>query len=256
MEAVGNDLSLDIGVLHAGGDGTGVAVVDGGHGVVQVGQMGDAGINGSLGIVVGAVGVGDGHGAQILGLGHEFGSAGQFRGDIHDGDQTAAAIVQLLEALEIRLLQIVGILSAPLLVGEIGTLHLDAAQHAVALGGFFHQLLGRGEGLFQHIVGQGHGSRGEGGDTALGKIAGHGLQAFVVTIGEVSTGVAVAVDFDQTGDDSGAAQIDGVSGDIFRQNFTENAVLHFEGAGMELEIGGENAGIGIEHDHISFIIIL
>jgi hypothetical protein len=63
----------------------------------------------------------------------------------------------------------------------------------------------------------------------------------------------VAVDFNQTGDDSGTLQINGVSGNILRQNLAENTVLHFKGTGMELEIGGENAGICKEHDQVSFV---
>ena len=253
VETITDDLGLHIGILHTGRDNTGGTVGDTGHSVVQVGQMGDTGIDGSLGIVIGAVGVGDGYGAKILGLCHEFGSAGQLGSDVHDGDQAAAAVIQLLEAIKIRLLQIVGVLGTTLLVGEVGAFHLDTTQNAEAFDVFVHQLSGVGEGLFQHIVGQGHGSGGEGGDTAFGVVAGHGLQTLVIAVGEVGAGVAVAVDFDQTGDHGGTLQVNGIGGNSFGQNFAENAVLYFKSAGVEGEIGGENAGIFIEHNPVSFI---
>ena len=254
MQAVADDLSPDIFVLHSCGDDTGVAVVDAGHGVVQVGQMSDTGVNGGLGVVVVGVGVGDGHGAQLLGLFHKLGSTGQLRGDVHNPHQTVTALVQGLEALEVRLLQVVGILGAPLFVGEVGAFHLDAHDPGAAFGGFFLQALAGGEGLCQYLVGQGHGSRGEGGDTAAGVEPCHGLQALVVAVGEVGAGVAVAVNLNEAGDHGSALQIDGICGNGLRQNRAEQAVLHLKGTGMELKIGTENAGIFIEHRAYSFII--
>ena len=59
METVSNDLSLDLCILNTGGDDTGVTVMDTGHCVVQVGQMGDTGIHSGSGVVIGAVGVGN-----------------------------------------------------------------------------------------------------------------------------------------------------------------------------------------------------
>ena len=63
VEAVADQLRLDLLILHAGGNDTGIPVVDGRHGVVQVGQMGDTGIHSGLGVTVVGVGVGDGNGA-------------------------------------------------------------------------------------------------------------------------------------------------------------------------------------------------
>ena len=204
MVAVADDLGLDARGFHCGGNDAGVAVVDGGHGVVQVGQVGDTGVDGGSGVVIVGIGVGDGDGTQLLGLGDKFRRAGQFGRDIHDADKTAAALVQLLEALKIRVLQVVGVLCAALLVGEVGPLHLDAHETGQSLGGFGVELLRGGEGFFQHVVGQGHGGGGKGGHTALGIESGHPLESLVIAVGEVRAGVAVAVDVDQAGDDGRA----------------------------------------------------
>ena len=247
VETVTDDLGLHIFVFYTGGNGTGSAVVDAGHGVVQVGHVGDTGIHGGTGLVVGAVGVGDGDGAQLAGLFHEFHGTGQLGSDVHNADQTVAIVIELLKAVEIRLLQVVGVLSATLLVGEVGAFHLDAHEAGVTLGSFGLQLLCGGKGLVQNIVGQGHGGGSEGGGTALGIVLGHGLQAFVIAVGEVGTGVAVAVNFYQTRDDGGAAQINGIGGNFFGQNDTEFAVYDFESTGMELKIRSEDTRVFIEH---------
>ena len=257
VEAVADQLGPDIGVLDAGGDDTGIAVVDAGHGVVQVGQVGDTGVNGSAGMVIVGIGVGDGDGAQLAGLLHELGGTGQFGGHIHDADQTAAAVEQGLEALKIGGLQVVGVLGAALGVGEVGALHLDAAQAGAAGGLLVDDASGGGEGSLQHIVGQGHGGGGEGSDAAAEIELGHLHQTLVRAVGEVVAGGTVAVDLDQAGDDGGTAQIDGISGDVFGQDGTELAVDDLEGTGTELAVN-EDSCIGIEHGsippiHCSFV---
>ena len=246
MVAVGDDLGADLGILNGGGDDTGVAVVDGGHGVVQVGQVGDTGVHSGLGVVVVGIGVGDGDGAQLAGLGDELGGTGQLRSHVDDADQTAAVIIQLLEALEIGVLQVVGVLGTALGVAEEGTLHLDAAQDGQTLDVLLHQLLGGGEGLGQDVVGQSHGSGSEGSDTPGSVLLGHGLQALVITVGEVGTGAAVAVDLDQAGDDGGTAQVDGIGGNVLGQDGTELAVHDLEGTQTELIVNKDSC-IGIKH---------
>ena len=218
--------------------------------------MGNTGVNGGLGVVVVGIGVGDGHGAKLLGLFHEFGSTGQLRGDVHNPHQPITALVQCLEALEVRLLQVVGVLRAALFVGEVWAFHLNAHDPGAAFGGFLLQALAGGEGLCQHLIGQGHGGRGEGGNAAAGVEPGHGLQTLVIAVGKVGAGVAVAVDFDEAGDDGGTLQVDGIGRDSLRQNRAEQAVLHLKGAGMKLKIGTENAGVFIEHRAYSFTIII
>ena len=250
--AVADDLCLDISVLHCGGDNTGIAMVDTGHGVVQVGHMGGTGIKSGLGIVIAGIGVGYGYGAEFFCLGHKFCGTGQFGSHVHNADQALAAVVQGLEAFKVGLLQIVGILSATLLVGEVGAFHLDAHEPGETLRRFLCQLQGGGKGLFQNIIGKGHGGGGEGGDAAFCVVGGHGLQTLIIAVGEVRTGVAVAMDFHQTGDDGGTLQIDGIIRYVFRENGPKQAVFHLKSAGMKLKIGGENAGIFVEHNRISF----
>ena len=202
---VADDLRLDIVLLNGSGDDTGIAMVDAGHGVVQVGQVGDTGIYGSLGMVIVGIGMGDGNRAQLAGLGNKFSGTGQLGGDVHNADQAATLLIQLPEALKIRFLQIVGILGAALLVREVGPLHLDAHETGVTLRSFLHQPLTGSEGLGQHIVRQGHGCGRKGSGTALGVELCHFFQAFVIAVGEVSAGVAVAVDFHQAGNHGGTA---------------------------------------------------
>ena len=254
MLAVADDFRPDLGIFHRGGNHAGVAVVNAGHGIVQVGQVGDAGVDGGLGVVIVGIGVGDGNGAELLGLCHEFCGAGQLRGHIHNPNQTAAVLIQLPEAFKVRLLQVVRVLGAPLFIGEVGAFHLDAHQPGAALRRLLPQLLGGGEGLGQHLVGQGHGSGGKGGDAAARIEAGHGFQPLVVAVGEVSAGVSVAVDVHQAGNHGGALKIYSVLGDGFRQNRAENTVPNFKGTHMELEIGGKDAGIFVKHD--AFLLFL
>ena len=191
--------------------------------------------------------MGHGYGAQLAGFGCELRRAGQLGSHVHNGDQAAAAVVKGLEALEIRIFQIVRVLRAPLLVGKVGALHLDAPQHRAALRLFLLQLYRRGKGLGQHLIGQGHGGRRKGGHAAACIKTSHLLQTFVIPIGEVRAGVAVAVDIDHAGDNGCTLQIHGIIGDISRQDCTENAVLHLEGAMVKPKIRTINSGVGIEH---------
>ena len=195
--------------------------------------------------------MGDGHGAQLAGLLHELRRAGQLGSNVHDAHQTVTALEQSLEAIKIRLLQIVGVLSAPLFVGEVGAFHLNTHKPGVARRGLGFQLLCGGEGLFQHVVGERHGGGGEGGHAAGSVVGRHFFQPLVVAVGEVRAGVAVAVDIHQTGDDGSALQINGIGGHRLRQHRTEPAVLYFKGTVYKLKIRGEDPGVFIEHKTFS-----
>ena len=228
-------------------------MVDSGHSIIQVGQVGSAGIEGSAGMVIVRIGMSNRHSAKLTGLLHKFCSTGKLRRDVHNADQTTAVFKQLLKAFEIRLFQIVGILSAALFVGEVRTLHLNAAQGAAALRSFLHQLLRSGKGFSQHIVRQGHGSGCKGSDATLGIVSSHTLQTLIVTVREVSTGVAVTVNIDQTGDDGCALQVNGICRHFLRQNRTKTAILYLESTNMKLKIRTKNSGIFIKHNVNSFL---
>ena len=218
-----------------------------GHGIEQVGQMGSAGVVGRTGVFIIGIGVGDGNGADVLGLGHEFRGTGQLGRNVHDPHQTAAVLVELAEAFKIRLFQVVGVLRAPLFIGEVGAFHLDAPEYGAALGGLIHQTAGVGKGGGEHFVRQGHGGGGEGGDTAAGIVGGHPLQALVIPVGEVGTGISVAVDFHKAGNHGGALQVNGIGGDFPGENLGEYTVFHFKSARMELKIGAVNSCIAVKH---------
>ena len=96
--------------------------------------MGNTGIHSSSGMVIIGIGMCDRNGTQILCLLNKLCSTGQFGGDIHNANQTVTIIIELLEAVKIRLLQIVRILSAPLGIGEVGAFHLNTHNAGMALG--------------------------------------------------------------------------------------------------------------------------
>ncbi len=114
MVTVANDLSLNArGLTAAGMTPPGGCGGGWGHGVVQVGRWVTPASMAALAWLIVGIGVGDGDGT-LLWPGDKFRRAGQFGRDIHDADKTAAALVQLLEALKIRVLQVVGVLCAAL----------------------------------------------------------------------------------------------------------------------------------------------
>ena len=256
MVAVADDLRLHLLVLHSGGNDAGIPVVNAGHGVVQVGQVGHAGLHRRPGVVIVGIRVGNGHGAKLAGLFDEFHRAGKLRGDIHDPHQAAAVIKKLPEALEIRILQVVRVLSPPLFVGEIGSLHLNAHEPGQPLRSLLFELLGGGEGLFQHVVGQSHGGGGEGGHAAGGIVGRHFFEAFVVPVGEVRPGIAVAVHIDKAGNDGSAMKVNGIGGNFLRQDSAEPAVLNLKAAGDKPEIRGEDSGIFVEHRILLRLLVI
>ena len=212
--------------------------------------MGSALGEGLLGVVVVGIGMGDGDGAELAGLFHEFCRAGQLGSHVSDADQAVAGIVQLLETLKIRRLQVVGVLRATLLVGEVGTLHVDAPCPGVAKGHLVVQLFDGHKGLFQGVVVQGHGGGSEGSDTVGGEVTGHVLQTGQITVGSIAHDAAVDVAINNTGDHGGALQIDGFAFKITGQDGAELAVHHLKGTGTELKIRAENSGVFVEHKRL------
>ena len=259
MVAVADQLSPNARSLHSGGNHAGSPVRNGGHGIVQVGQMPGPGIEHRPGMVIVGIRMGNGDGAELGGLLGEFLCTGELRSHVHDLHQAVAALPQLPEALKIRVLQIVRVLGAALLIGKVGSLHLNAPQDAQALRLFLFQLNSRGEGLLQNIIGQGHGGRCKGGHAVLGIEGCHFFQALIVAVGKVRAGVAVAVNFHQAGDYGSALEVYRVRWDIPRKNRAKLSVLHFESAGTELEIRAKNPCIFVKHEHLllsqQFILI-
>ena len=93
MVAVADNLCPHVGVFHSRRNHAGVPVVDAGHGVIKVGQVGCTGIEHRLCVVIIGVGVGNGHGAKFAGLRGKLRCTGQLRCDIHNRDQPTAALV-------------------------------------------------------------------------------------------------------------------------------------------------------------------
>ena len=99
--AIADDFCLDIFILHTGGDHTGIAVMDGRHGVVKMGQVGSTGLESHSSIFISSIGVGNGYSAKRFGFFNEFFRTGQLRSQVHNANQTLAAIVKRLEAFKI-----------------------------------------------------------------------------------------------------------------------------------------------------------
>ena len=196
--------------------------------------------------------MGNGYRGDFAGLGREFRRAGKLRRHIHNLHQPFAVLPQLAETGVIRVLQVGGILGAPFVIGEIGSLHMDAPEHAAPLGGFFGEPQRRGKGRGQYIIGQGHGSGGEGGNAAGGVECRHLHQALIVAVGKVPVGGAVAVHLYKARNHGGPMQIHRVLREGFRQDPAEPAVLYLKAAHAELKVGTKNTRVFIEHGVISF----
>ena len=70
-----------------------MAVMDAGHGVIEVRQMACARVKDGGGFVIGAARVRDGDGAELRGLCSEVNCAGQLCGDIRNADESFGDIV-------------------------------------------------------------------------------------------------------------------------------------------------------------------
>ena len=203
-------------------------------------------------VVIVGIRVGNGHGAKLCGLLGKFRRPGKLGSHIHDADKAFRAVIELFEAFKIRVLQVVRVLGASFFIGEVGTLHLNAPDPG-APGGSFRFQPDRGcEGFFQHVIGQGHAGGREGSDTLAQVIGRHSLETGVITVGEISAGIAVAVDFNETGNHRGTAQVDGIGRDGIGQDLTKDPVFHLKGAGAEPKIGTENSRVFIVHRDYSF----
>ena len=248
MDTVADHLGGDGLVLGSSSDDAGLPVMDGRHGIVEVGQMGHAGVNGSLGVLVVGIGVGDGDGAKLFRLLHKFHRARKLRRQVHDGDQSLAVLVQLPEGLEVRQTEIFSVLGALFLLGEEGSLHLHAQKSGSSLHGLLMQAQPGGESLRNHIIGQCHGGGREARHTHGGQVAGHLQIALIGTVGKIGIGIAVVVHVDEAGDHVSTRQVHRVL--FFCQNVTEFPVFHGKPALNEPEILGINISVFEVHNNL------
>ena len=234
MLAVADELRAHLLVLDRGRDDAGLAVVDAGHGIIQVRQVRDTCFYGADGIVIGRVRVRDGDGALLACLAHKFRCTGQLRCDVHDADDAVAGGKELAERLKVRLAEIGGVLCALFLLAEERPLHMRAAHDGAARGALVRHAVGRGKGRSQRLIRQGQRRGGNGGDAVPGTVACHADIVVPIAVGVIRAGIAVRVDIEQAGDDIGAVQIDGVRVRL-AQHTREAAVFHGEGPVLKAE---------------------
>ena len=112
MKPVADQLREDSVHFRCGPDYTRIAVMNRGHGVVQVRQMAGACLINGMGIVIIGIRMRNGNGTELPGLPGKGNCPVELRREIHDPDQPAAAIVQLPECFKIRAAQVASILCA------------------------------------------------------------------------------------------------------------------------------------------------
>lgn len=207
MYAVANQFRLHIFIFRGCADNTGFSMVNGRHGIKQVGHMGCARLNHSLCLLIGGICVGNGNSAKLRCLPGKLRSIGQFRGQVHNPNQSAAAVIQLLKGRKIRIFQVRAILRAFFLQREKGSLHLDAHDPGAAGRLFIPQFCACGKSLFQRRIGQCHRRRRKGGNAVFCQITGDGHQSFIVPVGKIRIGVAVIMHINQTGNHIGVFQV-------------------------------------------------
>ena len=204
-----------------------MAVVNAGHGVEQVGQMGGSRIKHGGSLVVSGGGVGHGHPAFFRRTAGKLHRPRQLRGHVHNAQQSLRRVIQPQKSVPVRQTQICRILGASFLPGEKRSLHLNAHQSGPVRKALPAQPRRSVKGLIQCVIGQGHGGRSEGGDAPPGQIPGHTHQARIVPVGEVRTGAAVNVDIHQPRDHQRPVQILRRARDIL-QHMGKLPVFHRE----------------------------
>ena len=128
MKTVTDYLSVYPFILASCYYGAGLAVMNAGHSVVQMGKMSHTGVDSGFCLIVAAVGVGDRDSAVLRGFSDKLKCAGELRGYIHDFNQSAAAVIQLPEGVIVRESQISGVLGALPGLTEEWPLHVDPAD--------------------------------------------------------------------------------------------------------------------------------
>ena len=238
MDTVANQFSGDRFVLRCRTDHAGLAVVDRRHRVIEVSQVGHAGVNRRLGVLVVGIGMGNGDGAELFRLRHKLRRAVQLRSQIHDGDQSFAVVIQLSESVIVRKAQVFAVLRTFFLLREERALHLYAQQTGAALDRVLFQLQPGSQRLGDYIVGQSHRGRGKARHADTRQIVRHFHVALIAAVGKIGVGIAMVVHVDQAGDHISAIQVNRVF--FFNQNVTEFPVHNGKTAGNELETLGKD----------------
>ena len=207
-----------------------------------MGQVGSTGGKDGLGILITGIRMGNGHGAELGRFFRKFHGTGQLCCYIGNPYQSLGSFIELSERVKIGAFQIGTVLGTLFLFTEEGTFHLDTHQPGVSGGRVFMESGGCPKSGVQHIIGQCHGSRGKGGDTAACQILGHGFDTCIVSVREVGTGVAVIMHIYQSGNYIGTLQINSVLIGNDGQDFGKLSVLRSEGTVLKSAV---NKYIGI-----------
>ena len=248
--AVADQLGSHSFAFAARADGAGLAVVDAGHGVVQVRQMARACVKDGGSLFIRAVGVRDGDSAELTCKLREFHRAGQLRSHVRNADEALGHVIKPFKRAEIRIFQIRAVLRALFLFGEERSLHLDAKQAGAARRLLVSEPDSGPIRRLQHVIRQRHGRGREAGHAVLGKIARHFDKAVVIAVGKIRAGIAVVMHVDEAGNDILIFQINAVLCGHSVQNFRKFSVFHTERAVLKLSIYKE-IRVFEQHPHTS-----
>ena len=225
MLTVTDQLGIDLLAFRGRADDAGFAVMDPGHGVVEMRQVRRPGFIDRPGFLVACVRVRHRYRAELRGFFGKVHCAGKLRRQVRDSDQAVRDLIQMPESLPVGIPQIGAVLGALFLLGEEGPLHVDAEQRRTALRLLVPQALCREIRGLQHLIGQRHRRRSEARHPVFSQIARHFLQPIVVSVREVRAGVAVGVDIDQARDHVLSLQVDAVLRSLSLSDLAEDAVL-------------------------------
>ena len=125
MHTVTDQFCLHILIFGGCTNGAGLPMVNGGHSIEQVRQMGCTIIKRSLCLLIGGIRMGNGHGAQLGRFLNKLYRAGQFRSKVCNGYKPATALKELFKGSKIRIPQVRAILGTLFLLREEGAFHLN-----------------------------------------------------------------------------------------------------------------------------------
>ena len=218
MHAVGDDLGRDALGLSTGGNGAGLAVMEGRHCVEEVRHVARAGLKSVLGRVIVGAHVGEGDAHFVVHLTNEVEVARLLGGHVHKLDTAMSRLLQLGELLDARRAHVLGVLGTHFVGRDVGALHVHTDKLGFAnLGLKDTDVAHDGH---QTVVWQGHRSGADGCDAALCLVGCHAMQALSACIGQVIAHAAMKVQVDEAGDDITIAcvKLDTFAGAIFFGN--------------------------------------